>query len=199
MTPRRGFTLLEVMVALVVTGIVALLAYGAASAGFDASDRLERYRATVEAQAIVRALLLDALRHLPEGGGAAMNDTLFALHDRASAEGIPSDALRFFSRGVTPPLGASGSWMVTLAPAEEGVRMVAVPIGPGEAAPVSVRLSGARGLDVRLLDRTADSLWLDRWDVAGRVPAAVALEFLSAGGVPVGPPLVVHAALEVVR
>src|SRR5215217_2367455 len=79
MTTRAGFTLIELMVATVVTGLVTSLAYAAVSAGFDTSDRIEQYHTTVEAQAIVRELLLDALRHPTEQGGAAMNDVLFAL------------------------------------------------------------------------------------------------------------------------
>jgi prepilin-type N-terminal cleavage/methylation domain-containing protein len=106
MTRRVGFTLLEVMVAIVITGVVALLAYGTARAGFDTSDRLEGFRTTLEAQMIVRSLLLNALRHPPEGGGAAMNDVLFTIEDGTSADGVPMDGLRFLSRGITPPLGA---------------------------------------------------------------------------------------------
>src|SRR5687768_14558539 len=121
MTRRAGFTLLEVMVAIVITGVVALLAYGTARAGFDTSDRLDRFHTTLEAQMIVRSLLLNALRHPPEGGGAAMNDMLFTIEDRTSAGGVPMDGVRFLSRGITPPLGATEMWSVTVAPSSGGV------------------------------------------------------------------------------
>ena len=192
-----GFTLLELMVALVVTGVVALLAYGAANAGFSTSDRLQRYQSTVEAQAIVRSLLLDALRHPPEGGGAAMNDVLFAMDESTTGDGVAVDRVRFVSRGLVPPLGASDRWAVSLGAAEAGVRLTALPVGATDAA-VDMILAGVHGLDARVLDRSADSVWLDRWEVTGRVPAAVALAFLTERGEPIGAPLVVHSALEAV-
>ncbi len=199
MSRRSGFTLVELMVAIVVTSIVALLAWSTVSAGLDTSDRLERHRVTVEARMIVRALLLDALRHLPEGGGAAMNDALFLVDDAVTADGLPVDALHFLSRGLTPPLGSSGMWTVTIEPAAEGLRLAASPANASDIAPIETTLPGVRGLQVRVLARTADSVWLERWDVLGRVPAAVALEFLSERGEPVTPPLVVHAGLEAMR
>jgi prepilin-type N-terminal cleavage/methylation domain-containing protein len=63
MMRRRGLTLLELMVAITVTGIVALLAYGSAQAGFDTDERLARVGETSEAEAQFRALVSDALRH----------------------------------------------------------------------------------------------------------------------------------------
>jgi prepilin-type N-terminal cleavage/methylation domain-containing protein len=198
MTNRGGFTLIEVMVALVVTGLVTSLAYAAVAAGFDTSDRIERYRTTVEAQAIVRELLIDALRHPTEQGGAAMNDVLFVLDDATRADGLPVDRIQFFSRGVTPPLGASDQWSVTLGPVDDGVRLVATSLARDEAV-IDVLLPSVRGLEVRVLERTADSLWLERWDVTGRVPAAVALTFFGGPEDASGPAMVVHSALETVR
>jgi prepilin-type N-terminal cleavage/methylation domain-containing protein len=199
MTRRAGFTLLEIMVALVITGVVALLAYGTLRAGLDTGERLDEYRTNVETQAIVRALLLDALRHPPDEGGAAMNDVLFTIEDATSGAGLPIDGVRFFSRGVAPPLGVSATWSVTLEPSAGGIRLLAVPVGANQGAPIEAMLPNAHGLSVRVLARSADSIWSDRWEVAGRVPAAVAIEFLSDLGVAVAPPLVVHSALEGVR
>ncbi len=196
MTRRAGFTLLELMVAMVVTSLVALLAYGTARAGIDTNERLERYRTTVETQMIVRTLLLDALRHPPEEGGAAMNDMLFHIDDRVSGEGLPMDGVSFQTRGVTPPLGASATWSVTLSATDQGVRLHAVPLGASATEPIDVLLASARGLSVRVLSRTTGSSWSDQWDAPGRVPTAVAIEFLSEQNTLVAPPLVVYAALE---
>ena len=43
---KRGFTLLELLVAIVLAGIVALLVYGTASAGRDTEVRLRERRRT---------------------------------------------------------------------------------------------------------------------------------------------------------
>jgi prepilin-type N-terminal cleavage/methylation domain-containing protein len=194
----RGFTLLEVMAAIVITGVVALLVFGTARAGIDTDQRLERFRTGLESQAILRSLLVDALRHPVEGGGAAMNDTLFTIADAVRANGLPADELRFLSRGIAPPFGASPIWSVTLIPGDSGLRLLARP-ADGSTSGISAALPLAWGLNVRVLARTADSAWSDVWDAPGRVPAAVALEFLTAEGAPAGPPLLVHSALEVVR
>ncbi|MEX2282459.1 MAG: prepilin-type N-terminal cleavage/methylation domain-containing protein [Gemmatimonadota bacterium] len=199
MTRRSGFTVLEVLVALMITSVVALLAYGTASAGIDTKQRLEDHQTRSEAHMIARAFLVDALRHPVEGGGSAMNDVLFAVEDLARSDGLPADAIQFQSRGVLPPLGATATWSVTLAPTPDGVRLLAIPIDASSAAPIDALLDDACGMRVRVLSRSADVEWLDRWDTLGRVPAAVAIEFFSERGIPVGAPLIVQAALETVR
>ncbi len=199
MTRRAGFTLFELLVALVLTGVVTLLAWGTARAGLDTRDRLQQYRATVETRMIVRTLLVDALRHPPESGGAAMNEALFLLVDRQGPDGLPQDEVAFHSRGLFPPRGGSAEWLVTLLPSAEGLRVRAAPPNSAPDAPIDAVLADVHGMDVRVLDRSASVAWDDRWDVLGRVPAAVAIEFFTANGTAAGPPLVVHAALDVVR
>jgi general secretion pathway protein J len=199
MKVRVGFTLIEVMVAIILTSVVALLAYGTAHAGLDTQKRIERFRTSAEAHVIVRDLLTSALRHPVEGGGFAMNDTLFTIDDRISADGLPINAVRFVSSGVVAPLGATSLWLVTIEPGLEGVRIAALPLRSEDAQPIVALLTDVHGLRARVLDRTADTEWQNRWDVVGRVPAAVALEFLTERGEPAGPELVVHGALERVR
>jgi prepilin-type N-terminal cleavage/methylation domain-containing protein len=193
---RRGFTLLELLVALVVTGVVALLAYATLQAAVDTSERVDRAQAGISTEAVARSLLVDALRHLPEGGGAAMNEPLFLLEDRTSAQGLPSDVVTFLSHGIGRVPGTSGAWSITLGATEADVRLVAVPIDPSDGAPFDLTLVGARGLDARVLAHSAETEWLDGWDLLGRVPAAVRIQLLDASGRPLGPPLVAHAALE---
>jgi prepilin-type N-terminal cleavage/methylation domain-containing protein len=199
MKARGAFTLLEVVVVIAITGIVALVAYGTAAAGFDTDRRLERVRTGIEARAIIRDLLVDALRHPSPGGGSAMNDVLFEIDDAVDARGRPTDAVRFRSRGLTSLGGATASWAVTLEPRAAGLRVRAEPIGSSGAVAWDAVLADVRGLDVRVRSRTDDSLWSDGWDALGRTPAAVRLEFLAESGAPAGPPLVVHTALEAVR
>lgn len=195
---RAGFTLLELVVALVVTGVVALLAYSTLRAGLDTEARVERTDAAVSGMAVARALLLDALRHLPEGGGASMNDALFVLEDRTIAAGMPGDALAFVSYGVGRAPGASAPWSVSLTPTDDGVRLRAIPLDAPDRAGIDVLLPGARGLDARVLARSADADWLDAWSRTGRVPAAVRIQLLDGAGRPLGVPLVAQAALEAV-
>jgi prepilin-type N-terminal cleavage/methylation domain-containing protein len=198
MSRRAGFTLLELLVAIVVTGVVALLAYTSLRAGVDTSERLDRAEARMSTQVVARALLLDALRHPPEGGGSAMSDALFTLEDRTSGSGAPSDLLSFVSHGVGRAPGTGGPWLVTIGAVDEGVRLRAVPFDPGAGAALDLMLPGARGLDAHVLARSAEGAWLYDWDLLGRVPAAVRIDLLDASGRPLGPPLVAHAGLEAV-
>jgi prepilin-type N-terminal cleavage/methylation domain-containing protein len=195
---RGGFTLLELVVALVVTGVVALLAYATLQAGLDTSERVERADATLSGHAVARSLLIDALRHLPEGGGAAFEAPLFILEDRTSRSGLPADVLTFVSHGFGRAPGTSGAWLVTLGPVEDGVRLRAAPLDTSEGAPMDVTLAGARGLDAHVLARSAETAWLNDWSALGRVPAAVRIELFDESGRPAASPLVAHAALEAV-
>ena len=198
MTRANGFTVIEVLLAVMLTSVVALLAYGTSSAGLDVKERLLDHQNRAEARTIARALLVDALRHPVEGGGAAMNDVLFAVEDAARSDGLPLDAIQFLTRGVIPPLGATSTWSITLAPTVDGVRLLAVP-SDGSSTTIDLLLADVRGLQVKVLGRTSDAEWTPGWDALGRVPAAVAIEFFSAPGVPSGAPLIVHSTLEQVR
>src|SRR5438132_12518229 len=94
-----GFTLLEVMVAIVLTGLVVLLAYGAAQVSYDAHARLRAdVDALLEAQAL-RGLLQDALpsARVPQRPG----DPRFTLH---------TCRLSFVTAGVVPPLDPVFHW-----------------------------------------------------------------------------------------
>jgi hypothetical protein len=187
------------VVALVITGVVSLLAFGTLSTALDGEEQLERHREVAEAQMIVRALLLDALRHPPEEGGAAMNEMLFEIDDQVDARGLPVDALRFRSRGVVHPLGTSQEWTVELAATPAGLRLLARPTATSDAAPIETTIAGVSGLDVRVLPRTDEPIWSQLWESPGRVPAAVALDFLNEAGEPATPALVVRAGWEGVR
>lgn len=175
---RDGFTLLEVMVAIVLTSIISLLVYGSARTGIDTGERLERFRAATSAQITVRNVLTDALRHPPEEGGIAMNDLLFVLEDRTQPDGTPADAIAFSSKGRTYTLEATGQGVVLATPER------------------NIVLPAVRGLDVRVMNHADDAAWLERWESPGRVPAAVAIQFVGADALA---PVVVRAALETQR
>ncbi len=79
-----GFTLLEVMVAFMLTGLVVVVAYAAAQAGIDARTRVTTGLHAVQSSRAAREMLRDALHNArapqdsgdPRGGFALVNNTL---------------------------------------------------------------------------------------------------------------------------
>jgi prepilin-type N-terminal cleavage/methylation domain-containing protein len=193
MSIRRAFTLIEIMVALVVTGLVVSLAYAAAQAGFDTEGRLTRARDGAESEAVARALIGDALRHAVSGlrGGTPV----FTISDVRDSSGT-SDGLRFLTRGLVPPLGTSAPWEMTLWPGPEGLAVRARPVEGSESSGFSALLPNVKRLDVRVRSRDRRAGWLRAWTDIDVSPTAVSIAFLDAAGRPVGPPLVVRIGLE---
>lgn len=169
MTQRKAFTLIEVIVALVLTGLVALLAYGSAQAGFDTADRLDDYRQGTESEALMRGMLSDALRHVadaPAGGPASFRV------ERASRS---SDALAFVTRGVTAPHGAGPLWMMTVRSSPRGLWLHAEPLEDTAAADIDAFASELTGISVRALND--DGAWVREWTTGQRTPAAIEISF----------------------
>ncbi|HUQ83231.1 MAG TPA: prepilin-type N-terminal cleavage/methylation domain-containing protein [Gemmatimonadaceae bacterium] len=201
MKARSGFTLLELIVSIAVTGIIALLVYGSANAGFDTRDALARHREGAESELRARAFLVDALRHASED--ANPGDAAFELRDAADSRGLPADQLTFLSRGVIPPLGASALWVVTVAPSPAGLMISA---GPAPAAPTDSAgvtsvvgvIAGARGVDVDVMS-LADRRWTNAWPSNGQLPAAARVILYDATGRPMGAPVVARIGLESMR
>ena len=181
MTSRRGaFTLVEVMVALVVTGLVVSLAYAALRGGLDTQARLTAHRADTEALITVRGMLRDALRHaLP---GVPGGPETFALVDRATTAGVPVDSLAFLSRGVVPPFGTAGAWRVSVSVGEGGLLVAATPVGAAMGVPQRATLPMVTSLDIRALGRGAIARWASGWSDAGVAPRAVTLALGAADG-----------------
>ena len=178
MSTRRGFTLLEVLVALVVTALVVTLSYGAAQAGFDTEARLADRRRSEDALVAWRALLGDAIRHVERG--VAEDDAVFVL---------TADTLRLLTRGVVPPHGTGERWLVTLVPTSDGARLTAAPADGASGAPVSVLVRAARGVSVHVLPY-AGGAWTRDWPRASAPPAAVSVRLLDAAGHELAPALV---------
>jgi len=145
-TRASGFTLIEVMLAIVLTGLVVLLAYGAAQVSYDAHARLSaELRALQQARAL-RELLQDALRsaRAPQRPG----DSLFTLH---------SGRLSFVTAGGGPPLDPDYDWLLTIEPGADGLE-----------------LSAVTRWDVRALAPGA-SQWLEEWPRTAVMPRAVVI------------------------
>ncbi len=171
-----GFTLLEVLVAIVLTSIVALLAYAAAQVSFDARARLGAQLRGAQGARAMREFLQDALRNAqaPQRPG----DPGFTLH---------AGRLSFVTAGGGTPFDPGYDWLVTLDPSASGLEVVAVPIGRAPPISVTFALPAVTRWDVRVLAPWG-SQWLEEW-LSGRVmPRAVAIR-LWHDSQPVEPPL----------
>ncbi|MFN8574643.1 MAG: prepilin-type N-terminal cleavage/methylation domain-containing protein [Gemmatimonadaceae bacterium] len=190
---RRGFTLIELMIALVISLVVVTLAYGAVQTGMDTGERVQGVRTGIQERAAAREVLIDALRHaLP---GIAGGPAVFELIDSVGADGLPHDRLRLVTRGVLPPLGTGEGWLVTLGGTADVV-MDAVTEQPQEEGRYRGVFRGARGLDIRVRGNAPGAPWREVWDDPGRAPSAVSVSFIGADGQPDRTPLVVRIGLE---
>src|SRR2546422_6568128 len=110
MSRPSGFTLLEVMLAIVLTGLVVLLAYGAAQVSYDAQARLRANIGALQEARALRELLQDALRsaRAPQRPG----DPRFTLH---------AGRLSFVTAGGGPPIDPDYDWLVTIEPGADGL------------------------------------------------------------------------------
>jgi prepilin-type N-terminal cleavage/methylation domain-containing protein len=171
----RGFTLLELIVAVVLAGVVALLVYGAAGAAADIQERLWAKRAAVQSARAMRVAIEDALRNARPA--LRYGDTVLVLEDRTDDAGRPADRLSFVAAGALAPLTPDADWSVTLAPTAEGLTLAAIPLGFAEPSRVVARLAGVVGLDVRVLPPGPGQSWSDRWTLRTKLPRAVELTY----------------------
>ncbi len=190
---RGGFTLIELMLALVISSVVITLAYGTVRAGTDTGDRASRVRSGVQARGAAREVLGDALRHVLPGVTGGFR--IFELTDSVGPDGLPHDALRFVTRGVVPPFGAGEAWSVGVS-ADGALIIDAMTEIPREQGRFRAVLNGVHGLDIRVQPQGAGAPWRDVYDDAGRSPRAVWVSFVGPDGRPDGPPLIVRLGLE---
>jgi prepilin-type N-terminal cleavage/methylation domain-containing protein len=185
---RRGFTLIEIMVALVVTGLVVSVAYATLQAGFDTSERLTNAQAGDERETVARAMLTNALRHAVPGtiGGAPV----FVLRDEPQGDG-----LRFLTRGVAEPLGASDVWEVSLLPGPQGTQFDAHQV-ENPSRSFTTLLRRVNSLSIRVRGRDFRDGWLETWNAPDRSPAVVSISFMNADGRVIGAPLMARVGLE---
>src|SRR5262249_52399161 len=138
-----GFTLLEIIVAVVLTSLVALIAYGALHVSLGARERLGAAMAVEQRARVTRELLIDVLRNTrtPQ----RRSDTTFTLS---------GDTLTVVAAGGGPPLDADCDWRVTIAPNAGGLMFVAEPVGRTGPARVAFPLPGVTRMEVRVLAPT---------------------------------------------
>jgi len=183
---RSGFTLLELIVAVVLAGVVALLVYGAAGAAADVQERLWATRDALQSERTMRIAIADALRNARPP--LAYRDSVFLLEDRTDPAGHPADRLSFVAAGGLPPLTADADWVVTIEPTPEGLLLAAVPLGFAAPLRVIARLPSITGLEVRVLSPGPGQSWGDRWALHTKLPRAVELTYWADTGA-VGLPL----------
>ena len=182
MMARRGFTLMEVMIALTVTALVAMLAASALHAGIDVRERIQRHRTTTEAEARATAWLATMLRHAPAPN--AVDEPLLHIERQAftTANAENSDALTFLSQGVEAPLGAGEIWRVSLAVHDDGLHVQAVPANPASnRIPLETVLPHITAIRVEALDAHGgpdnSALWRHDWPLLRTMPTALRLAF----------------------
>ncbi len=171
-----GFTLLELMVAIVLAGVVALLVYGAAGAAVDAQARLEQRRLALRSARAWHAIVEDALRNARPA--PTRQDTAFVIEDRVDAAGHPADRLSFVTAGSLPPLTDDADWRVVLHSSGGALYLTAAPVGVVDAPPRTVSApAGISGVDVRVLSVTREPEWIDEWRFPRIVPRAIQLTY----------------------
>jgi prepilin-type N-terminal cleavage/methylation domain-containing protein len=171
---RSAFTLVEVLVALVITGLVTSVAYAALQGGIDTSERLERHHNRTEALFVARGLVASAVRHaLPGVRGGPATFTI--------VRGIRSDSLQLLSRGVVEPYGTSAAWLVSVSVARDSLRLTAVPVD-GRSAPLTSTVAGVTALRLRALPRGSFAAWTPGWDDPSVAPTAVELSWTETSG-----------------
>lgn len=183
MTLRRGFTLVEVMIALLIGSVVVVLAYATLSAGLDTQQRVTTARETDASATALRAMLTDAVRHAVAGDA----DDPQGMHTSDAGT-----SLRFTTRGIEAPLGGTALWQLSLTADTGGVALRAFP-RDDKRAPLMITARSSRRFAVRFLP-LASSEWRDRWDDPSRLPEAVELRFLDAQGRDALPPLIARTA-----
>lgn len=171
---RRGFTLLELMLALTLTAIAAGTAGVALSAARHASTRVAEHRRVGEADTRFRSLLADMLRHAP--AAEQVSEPLLTI-----SRDVAGTTLQFLSQGVRPPFGTGPVWRVQLRQERAGLLLHAsVLADDAREVPVIMQLEGATAFDVVVLERARGfeaASWRADWPVAQSRPTAVGVSW----------------------
>jgi prepilin-type N-terminal cleavage/methylation domain-containing protein len=177
---RRGMTLIELMVALVVAGLVTLLASTTLSAARDVEARVLSASDDGDSMTQLRTLLGDAVRHavIAESGGVRV-----VLQPDGRVQ-----ALQFETRGVDRPSGAGTLWTVTLRVDSAGTVLDADPVGDVRPR-LRARARTVHGIRAQFM-APGESVWRATWDDATTLPAAVEVTWLARDGRHLGVPLV---------
>ncbi|MDX2183248.1 MAG: type II secretion system protein [Gemmatimonadaceae bacterium] len=188
-TGPRAFTLLEVMIALVITGLVTSIGYATLTSGFDVQRRTAEVRDRVTHQAAAREFLRDALRHAVEGATAGEGWQLATDPTGRTAR------FAFLTRGIGSRRGASGQWQVVLSARDSVLWLMATSL-EASLPPIAFPVADATAMRVTAMS-VSDRRWQAGWSDGTRLPSAIAVELLDAADAPIGPPIIARRhALE---
>jgi hypothetical protein len=164
------------MVALMLTGLVAVAAYAMAHLSLETRARVDEDLGRVQSTRVLREVLQDALRNAraPQRRG----DTTF---------GLAGGRLMFIAAGAGPPFDPDYDWRITVQADAGGLELVGTPVGRAPDARVAIRVPGVTRCDVQVLATNA-SKWVSEWPPTTDMPRAVAVTLLHHDA-PVGPPV----------
>ncbi len=185
MRSRQGFTLLEVMVALVLTAIVVSVAYAMSSAAIDARARLTSGLRTVQGSRAAREMLRDALRNARAPRPPSIPGGVYLSHD----------TLSFIASSGVSPLDPDYDWQFTVAPGRGALGVTAIAIGHARPATVAFAVPEVTRWSVRLLAPDGQS-WVNAWHDTTFMPAAALITFWNGdrlSGLPLHVALPAHA------
>jgi prepilin-type N-terminal cleavage/methylation domain-containing protein len=172
MSRARGFTLVEVTLGLVLTGVVALLCYGAIAAAADSHERLAADRSDRLAEAAWRSLVVDAVRSARTP--LEYDAPTLVVQDGPTSGGVPADRLALVTSSGMPPLSPGADWRILFAVEPDGVVALASPLGPWRDARVIPGPAGITGIAVDVL---TDDGWTTGWDSDLELPRALRITF----------------------
>ena len=180
----EGFTLLEVMLAIVLTAVAVTTASLALRTASTARDRVAEHRQTLERESRLRTMLTDMLRHAPPA--SAVDEPLLRVWRTPTGE----TQLVFLSKGVRAPFGTGPAWRVMLTQTGNGLTLDATPIGVGaDETALHAVLPTVQQLSVQLLEQAgglSGAQWRSDWPLERARPSVIAIGF----GVTL-PPLIV--------
>lgn len=189
---RRGFTLVEVMVVVVVASLLGLAVAGTVSMALDTRQRVEARRLQVRSELAWRSLVVDVFRNARPR--VIRGDSALLLLDGVGPDGVPADRVVLVTAGSLPPLSAGTDWLVSLS-GGSGVRLTAAPVGVAAVPVVIEAPDPVMGMDVEVMG--PDGEWEGEWSSPWTLPTGVRITFWGAGG-SLDPPVTVRLpALEV--
>ncbi len=183
---RAGFTLLEVLLAILLTAMAVAIASIALRTAVIARDGVAEHRDTLERESRLRAMLTDMLRHAPSAG--SVDEPLLRTWNTPTG----GTQLVFLSKGVRAPFGTGSTWRVTLTATDVGLQLDAAPVGVGaDDTALHTVVPGVTTFSVQVLEQAggiASPRWRSDWPLERARPAMIALGF---GDDDAHPPLVV--------